>query len=49
MRPLVPGAASLLIRRDGTADVGAWGTEVRMAPDVASVRQNLVPLVDHGA
>ena len=47
-RPLVPGAASLVLRRDGTADVGAWGTEVRMGPNVASVRQNLVPLVDGG-
>lgn len=47
-RPLVPGAASLVLRRDGTADVGAWGSEVRMSPDVASVRQNLVPLVDNG-
>ncbi|MFC5064046.1 hypothetical protein [Actinomycetospora atypica] len=45
-RPLVPGAASLVLRRDGTADVGAWGSEVGMAPDVVAVRQNLVPLVD---
>lgn len=45
-RPLVPGAGSLVLRRDGTADVGAWGSEVRMSPDVVSVRQNLVPLVD---
>ncbi|MDQ1532213.1 MAG: hypothetical protein QOE37_2374 [Microbacteriaceae bacterium] len=47
-RPLVPGAASLVLRRDGTADVGAWGSEVRMSPEVASVRQNLVPLVEGG-
>ncbi|NMO89153.1 hypothetical protein [Actinomycetospora sp. TBRC 11914] len=47
-RPLVPGAASLVIHRDGNADVGAWGSEVRMTPDVVAVRQNLVPLVDHG-
>ena len=47
-RPLLPGAASLVLRRDGTADVGAWGSEVRMSPDVVSVRQNLVPLVDNG-
>ena len=47
-RPLVPGAASLVIHRDGRADVGAWGSEVRMGPDVAAVRQNLIPLVDHG-
>ena len=47
-RPLVPGAASLVLRRDGTTDVGAWGSEVGMSPDVVAVRQNLVPLVDHG-
>ncbi|ODU07162.1 MAG: hypothetical protein ABS81_02355 [Pseudonocardia sp. SCN 72-86] len=47
-RPLVDGKASLVLRRDGTADVGAWGSEVTMGPDVASVRQNLVPLVDGG-
>lgn len=50
-RPLVPGAASIVIHRDGTVDVGTWGTtpttgEVYMTPDVVSVRQNLVPLVD---
>jgi hypothetical protein len=48
VRPLLDGAASLVLRTDGTAAVGAWNREVRMAPDVASVRQNLVPLVDDG-
>lgn len=47
-RPLVDGAASLVLRTDGTATVGAWNREVRMDPDVVSVRQNLVPLVDGG-
>jgi hypothetical protein len=47
-RPLVPGAASLVIHRNGSTDVGAWGTEVSMGPDVVAVRQNLVPLVDGG-
>jgi hypothetical protein len=46
--PLVDGAASLTMRKDGTADVGSWNHEVRMTPDVASVRQNLVMLVDNG-
>jgi hypothetical protein len=45
---LVDGEASLVLRADGTADVGSWNHEVRMAPDVVSVRQNLVPLVDDG-
>jgi len=42
------GAASLVLNRDGTAQVGAWNTDVRMGPQVASVRQNLVLLVNHG-
>ncbi|HZS21059.1 MAG TPA: hypothetical protein VFA63_08730, partial [Pseudonocardiaceae bacterium] len=48
VRPLVGGKASLVLYRDGHADVGAWDREVRMTPDVASVRQNLLPLVDGG-
>ncbi|WP_160148789.1 phosphodiester glycosidase family protein [Amycolatopsis alkalitolerans] len=46
--PLVDGAASLVMRPDGTATVGSWNREVRMSPQVASVRQNLVMLVDNG-
>ena len=45
---LVDGAASLVLRTDGTATVGSWNREVRMGPEVASVRQNLVMLVDRG-
>jgi Phosphodiester glycosidase len=46
--PLVTGAASLVIHADGSVAVGAWGTDVSMAPDVVAVRQNLVPLVEAG-
>ena len=46
--PLVPGAASLVIHADGAVDIGAWGADVAMGPDVVAVRQNLVPLVAHG-
>jgi hypothetical protein len=46
--PLVSGAASLVIYSDGSVDIGAWGTDVTMTPQVASVRQNLVPLVANG-
>ncbi len=46
--PLVHGAASLIMRTNGTATVGTWGHEVAMSRNVASVRQNLVPLVDNG-
>ena len=46
--PLRQGAASLVIYANGTADVGAWGSDVRMTKDVVSVRQNLTPLVAGG-
>lgn len=46
--PLIDGDASLVVHTDGTVDVGSWNREVRMGPTVASVRQNLVPLVDDG-
>ncbi len=46
--PLVPGAASFVIYSDGTATVGAWGTDVKMSPSVVAVRQNLALLVDNG-
>jgi hypothetical protein len=42
------GAASMVIYRDGRVDIGAWGSEVAMTPDVVAVLQNLVPMVDHG-
>lgn len=45
--PLRDGAASLVIRRDGTATVGQWGRDVTAGPDVVSVRQNLDLVVDH--
>ena len=43
--PLRRGAASLVIRADGSVMVGAWGQGLSMSPGVASVRQNLVLLV----
>ncbi len=46
--PLVDGQASLVLRSNGSADIGAWGTDVKMASDVVSVRQNLRLIVDHG-
>ncbi|MDE0805320.1 MAG: phosphodiester glycosidase family protein [Acidimicrobiales bacterium] len=46
--PLVDGQASLVIYRDGHSDIGAWGTDVSMTPDVVSVRQNLELVVDQG-
>jgi len=46
--PLVAGAASLVIYTDGSATIGAWGSDVTMTPNVVAVRQNLVPLVAGG-
>ncbi|HMC39343.1 MAG TPA: phosphodiester glycosidase family protein [Acidimicrobiales bacterium] len=46
--PLVPGAASFVVYRDGRIDIGSWGTEVTMTPDVVAVLQNLVDMVDGG-
>ncbi len=45
---LRPGAASLVIYADGSVNIGAWGRDVTMTRRVASVRQNLVPLVADG-
>jgi hypothetical protein len=46
--PLHTGAASVVIYRDGRIDIGTWGSEVTMTPDVVAVLQNLVLMVDGG-
>jgi hypothetical protein len=46
--PLANGQASFVIYKDGRADIASWGSEVKMTPEVAAVRQNLWLLVDHG-
>ncbi len=46
--PLVNGAASAVIYRNGVLTVGAWGRDVHMSPNVVAVRQNLDLLVDNG-
>ena len=46
--PLVNNAASVVIYKDGTMTLGAWGTQVWMSNQVASVRQNLDLIVNHG-
>ena len=48
VRPLVNGAASLVIFKDGSSNVGVWGRDFTMGPDIESVRQNLELLVDNG-
>ena len=46
--PLVKGAASFVIYKNGHVNIGAWGTQVKMTPQVVSVLQNLVPMVNNG-
>lgn len=45
---LVDGVASLVIRTDGTVDVGQWGRDDVMGPNIAQVRQNLPLIIDGG-
>jgi hypothetical protein len=49
VEPLVEGAASLVIRSDGTPTVAKWGRDATLGPEIASVRQNLSLIVDGGA
>jgi hypothetical protein len=46
--PLQTGAASVVIYRNGDINLGAWGSDVTMTPDVVSVRQNLDLIVANG-
>lgn len=46
--PLVNGAASLVFYKNGSVNVGTWGTQVTMTPNVVSVLQNLVLMVNNG-
>src|ERR1019366_274995 len=49
LAPLVGGAASLVIYKNGSIIVGQWGRDVAMNANVVAVRQNLTLLVDRGA
>ena len=47
--PLVNGAASIVIYKDGSINIGAWNENgLTMTPNVVSVRQNLDLLVNNG-
>lgn len=45
--PLVPGAASLVFYKNGTVNIGSWGNQVSLTPNVEAVRQNLSLLVNN--
>ena len=38
----------MVIYADGRINIGVWGREVTMTPQVSAVLQNLVPIVDNG-
>ncbi len=42
------GAASLVFYADGRVQVGMWGRDATMGPDVVGVRQNLDLIIDNG-
>jgi hypothetical protein len=44
----VTGAASFVIYKNGQVNIGAWGTDVAMSPDIEAVLQNVVLPVDNG-
>lgn len=46
--PLRMGAASMVIYDNGRINIGTWGTQVTMTPNVVAVLQNLVLMVDGG-
>ncbi|MFG1912022.1 phosphodiester glycosidase family protein [Kribbella sp. NPDC048928] len=46
--PLTDGRASLVILRDGSAQIGTWNQTVRMTKNVVAVRQNLDPVIVDG-
>jgi len=46
--PLRKGAASVVVYKDGSMTVANWGRDVTMTNQIASVRQNLDLIVDHG-
>jgi hypothetical protein len=48
VKPLRDGAASLVILQDGTVNVGVWGRDFAMDPNIKTVRQNLDLMIDGG-
>jgi hypothetical protein len=42
------GAATIAFYNDGHVDVGQWGRDMQMGPDLAAARQNLDLIVDNG-
>lgn len=47
--PMRVGAASFVIYKNGSVQIGAWGSRVNMTPNVVAVRQNLELIVNNGS
>ncbi len=47
VKDLRDGAASLVLMKNGTVNIGAWGRDIGMSDDVAAVRQNLDLMIDN--
>ena len=46
--PMRPGSATMWIDSEGTMNVGEWGRDVNMGPNIVFARQNLHLIVDGG-
>jgi len=48
VKPLETHRASAVFFRDGHLEIGRWGRDFQMNPEILAVRQNLDLIVDHG-
>ena len=46
---LLAGAATLVVYKDGHSEIGSWGRDFTMSPEISSARQNLKLLINEGA
>jgi hypothetical protein len=47
--PARDGFGTIVLYKDGSVDLGAWGTDIQASPDMQSWRQNGPLMVDHGS
>jgi hypothetical protein len=48
VKDLQDGLGTVVVNKDGTMNVGTYGRDVTVGPEVVAVRQNLQPLIDNG-
>ena len=46
--PMIDGMATLVIYKDGSLRMGAWGVDLTNSPEITVARQNCRLMVDHG-